>query len=186
MYHPLNLFTYNFSSFVIEIFVIEKRLPSSASRGVADSPTLRVRESPILQLGESGSRFSITNISESGSYRLPNLPRRGVADSLTRRAVESPTRLVGESTTLRFTEEGSFRINIQKLTLQLAESGSRRLSASPRRGDVFRYENLREFKVKIGTARNVVEGTNAEPIYAKTSENRPHCHVPLKENSPLP
>jgi hypothetical protein len=24
-----------------------------------------------------------------------------------------------------------------------------------------------------------VKGTNAEPFYAKTSENWPHCHVPL-------
>jgi hypothetical protein len=34
-------------------------------------------------------------------------------------------------------------------------------------------------KVKIGTARNVVQGTYAERVYAKTPENLPHCHVPL-------
>ncbi len=39
----------------VEIFVIEKRLPDSASRGVADSPTRRVGESLTLRLGESGS-----------------------------------------------------------------------------------------------------------------------------------
>jgi hypothetical protein len=39
-----------------EIFVIEKRLPELASRGVGDSPTQRVRESLTLRLGESGSR----------------------------------------------------------------------------------------------------------------------------------
>ncbi len=43
----------------------------------------------------------------------------------------------------------------------------------------FDYEYLREFEAKIGSAPNVVWGTYAEPIYAKTSENRPHCHVPL-------
>jgi hypothetical protein len=39
-----------------EIFVIEKRLADSASWGVADSPTWGGRGSPILRLGESGSR----------------------------------------------------------------------------------------------------------------------------------
>jgi hypothetical protein len=29
-------------------------------------------------------------------------------------------------------------------------------------------EYLREFEAKIGTAQNVVQGTYAEPIYAKT------------------
>jgi hypothetical protein len=43
----------------------------------------------------------------------------------------------------------------------------------------FDYEYLREFEAKIGTARNVVQGTYAEPIYAKTPENPPRCHVPL-------
>jgi hypothetical protein len=45
---------------------------------------------------------------------------------------------------------------------------------------VDRFANiLSEFKAKIGTARNVVQGIYVEPIYAKTSEIRPHCHVPL-------
>ncbi len=39
-------------------------------------------------------------------------------------------------------------------------------------------EYLRKFEVKIGTARNV--GTYAKPVYAQTTENPPHCHVPLK------
>ncbi len=43
----------------------------------------------------------------------------------------------------------------------------------------FDNEYLREFEVKIGTARNVVYRTYAEPIYAKTPENPPRCHVPL-------
>ncbi len=43
----------------------------------------------------------------------------------------------------------------------------------------FDYEYLSEFEVKIGTARNVVYGTYAEPIYAKNPENPPGCHVPL-------
>ncbi len=44
---------------------------------------------------------------------------------------------------------------------------------------LFDYEYLREFEAKIGTARNVVYWTYAEPVYAKTQENPPHCHVPL-------
>ncbi len=39
-----------------EIFVIEKRLPNSASRGVGNSLTRRVGESLTLRLGESGSQ----------------------------------------------------------------------------------------------------------------------------------
>ncbi len=44
----------------------------------------------------------------------------------------------------------------------------------------FEYEYLRKFESKIGTARNVVLGTLAKAIYAKTSENSVRCHVPLK------
>ncbi len=40
-----------------EIFVIEKWLPASASRGVGDSPTCRVGESLTLRFGESESRL---------------------------------------------------------------------------------------------------------------------------------
>ena len=40
-----------------EIFVIEKQLADSASRGVADSPTRRVGESMTRRLGESGSQL---------------------------------------------------------------------------------------------------------------------------------
>ncbi len=77
-----------------------------------------------------------------------------------------------------------------------AESGSRRLtesenqrlpdSESRRVGEsFFDYEYLREFESKIGTAR-VMAGTYAKPIYAKTSENKPHFHVPLREHISLP
>jgi hypothetical protein len=45
-----------------DIFVIEKRLPNSASRGVGDSSTGRVGESTTIRLGELGSRYG-----ESGS-----------------------------------------------------------------------------------------------------------------------
>jgi hypothetical protein len=58
----------------------------------------------------------------------------------------------------------------------LVDSPTRRVGES-----IFDYEYLREFEVKIGTARNVVYGTYVEPIYAKTPENPPRCHVPLKE-----
>ena len=50
-----------------EIFIIEKRLPDSASRRVGDSPTGRVGELLTLRLGESESR------------RLPDSASRGVA-----------------------------------------------------------------------------------------------------------
>ena len=43
----------------------------------------------------------------------------------------------------------------------------------------FDYEYLREFEAKIGTARIVVSGTHGKPVYAKTPENPPSCHVPI-------
>ena len=63
----------------VEIFVIEKRLPDSASRrlsesagrGVADSPTRRVEESAFECLKEK--------LGESESRRLPDSATRGVA-----------------------------------------------------------------------------------------------------------
>ncbi len=49
------------------------------------------------------------------------------------------------------------------------------------RESFFKYEFLREFEAKIGTARKVVQGTQAKAIYAKNSENSVHCHVPLRQ-----
>ncbi len=50
--------------------------------------------------------------------------------------------------------------------------------STPRLGEsFFDYEYLREFEAKIGTARNVVYGTYAVPIYAKTPENPPLCYM---------
>ncbi len=47
----------DFSFEFAEIFIIEKRLAESASRGDADSPTRRVGETLTLRLGESESRL---------------------------------------------------------------------------------------------------------------------------------
>jgi hypothetical protein len=85
-------------------------------------------------------------------------------------------------------------IRNRKTTPRLSVLASRRLSESVSRGvgdsPTHRvrelltlrldYDYLRKFEAKIGTARNVVLGTYAEPVYAKTPENPPHCHVPLK------
>jgi hypothetical protein len=59
-----------------EIFVIEKRFPDLASRGVADSPTRR--EIFVIE------------------KRLPDLASRGVADSPTQRVRESMTPRLGK------------------------------------------------------------------------------------------
>ncbi len=59
---------------------------------------------------------------------------------------------------------------------------SRRVADAPYHwvGELFfEYEYLREFEAKIGTARNVVYGTYAEPINSKTSENPVRFHVPF-------
>ncbi len=56
----------------------------------------------------------------------------------------------------------------------LVDSPTRRVRES-----FFDYEYIREYEAQIGTARNVVYWTYAEPISAKTPENPPRCHVPL-------
>jgi hypothetical protein len=54
-----------------------------------------------------------------------------------------------------------------------------------------RESTTREFEAKIGMAPKVVYRIYEEPISAKTPENPPHCHFPLKsiygmnETSPL-
>jgi hypothetical protein len=48
------------------------------------------------------------------------------------------------------------------------EEFSHSIADSPIRESFFDYEYLCEFEAKIGTDQNVVLGTNAEPIYAKT------------------
>ncbi len=53
-----------------EIFVIEKQLADSASRGVADSPTQRVGESSILRLAESGSRWLSSPLEGKKSFMI--------------------------------------------------------------------------------------------------------------------
>ncbi len=53
---------------------------------------------------------------------------------------------------------------------------------SPTPGEsFFDYKYLREFEAKIRTARKVVYGIYEEPISAKSPENPPHCHVPLRQ-----
>jgi hypothetical protein len=56
----------------------------------------------------------------------------------------------------------------------LVDSPIRRVGES-----FFDYKYLREYEAQIGTARNVVQGTYAVLISAKTPENQSRCHVPL-------
>jgi hypothetical protein len=51
-----------------EIFVIEKWLPDSASRGVVDSLTRRVGESLTLRLGKWGSRRLTDSLSRGVGF----------------------------------------------------------------------------------------------------------------------
>jgi hypothetical protein len=72
-----------------EIFVIEKRLPDSASRGVGDSPTRQVGESATLRFGESWSRRLPESASRLLNVKKKTLASRGVGDSPNRRVGES-------------------------------------------------------------------------------------------------
>jgi hypothetical protein len=51
-----------------EIFVIEKQLPDSPSRGVGDSPTRRVGELLTLRLSDSGSRRLTDSLSRGVGF----------------------------------------------------------------------------------------------------------------------
>ncbi len=91
-----------------------------------------------------------------------------------RGVVDSAYQWFGESATPRIVELESRRLRVS-LIRRVADSPYRWVGES-----FFEYEYLREFEAKIGTARNVVYGTYAEPIYAKTSENPVRFHVPLR------
>jgi hypothetical protein len=92
-----------------EIFVFEKRLPDSASRGVGESGSRRLPASPSWRVGFWMFK---RKLGKSESRRQSNSASRGVD--------ECPTRRVGELTNIR-----------------LGESGSRRISDSGSRGVVF-------------------------------------------------
>ena len=95
-----------------EIFVIEKRLPDSASRGVDDSPTCWVGESAFECLKEK--------LGESESRRLPDSANRGVANSPTQRVGESSTPRLGESGS-RHGESGSRYSNFLKFSIDFPD-----------------------------------------------------------------
>jgi hypothetical protein len=87
-----------------EIFVIKKRFPDSASRGVADSPTRRVGELTTLTrpVGESAFECLKEKLGESESRRLPDSAKRGVANSPTQQVRESSIPRLGESGSLQW------------------------------------------------------------------------------------
>ncbi len=111
-----------------EIFVIEKRLPESASRrlsgsasrGVADSPTRWVGESTTHRLGESAFECLKKKLGESESRRLPDSANRGVANSPNQRVGESSTPRLGESGS-RHGESGSHYSNFLKFSIDFPD-----------------------------------------------------------------
>ncbi len=96
-----------------EIFLIEKQLPDSASRGVGDSPIRRVGESLTLRLGALKEKLG-----ESESRRLPDSANRGVANSPTRRVGESSTPRLARS---RHGESGSRYSNFLKFSIDFPD-----------------------------------------------------------------
>jgi hypothetical protein len=64
------------------------------------------------------------------------------------------------------------------------DSPTREVDKIAYRYNFFKSLNKYLREAKIETARHVVSGTYVEPIYAKTSENRPHCHVSLSDSVP--
>ncbi len=93
------------------------------------------------------------------------------------RLPDSPWRRVGESSTPRLAESGSHRLSDSprfSFKHSKVDSPTRRVGES-----FFDYEYRREFEAKSGTALKAVYGIYEDPISAKTPENPPHCHVPL-------
>jgi hypothetical protein len=95
-----------------EIFVIEKRLPDSASRRIGDSPNRRVGESAFECLKEK--------LGESESRRLPDSANRGVTNSPTQRVGESSNPRLGESGS-RHGESGSRYLNFLKFSIDFPD-----------------------------------------------------------------
>ncbi len=84
----------DFSFELAEFFVIEKRLADSGGQGAANSPTWRAKESPILRLSKSGSRWlshlRTFQVGESAFECFKKTSIFGESESC--RVVESPSR----------------------------------------------------------------------------------------------
>jgi hypothetical protein len=80
----------------LEIFIIEKRLPDSASRRLSDWATFRLVDSPTRRVGESA--FDCLK---------ENLASRRVGDSLTRRLSYSASRRLSYSASRRLSYSAS-------------------------------------------------------------------------------
>ncbi len=75
-----------------EIFVIEKRLPDSASRQLSDSASREVADSPTRRVGESAFECLKEKLGESATPRA-----RLIGESLTPRLGESENRRLPDS-----------------------------------------------------------------------------------------
>jgi len=103
-----------------EIFVIEKRLPDSASQQRSDSVSRGDGDSPTRRVGESAFECLKEELGESESQRLPDSANRGVANSPTRRVGESSTPRLGESGS-RHGESGSRYSNFLKFSIDFPD-----------------------------------------------------------------
>ena len=97
-----------------EIFVIEKRLPDSASRRLSGSVSWGVTDSPTRRVGELAFECLKEKFGKSESWRLPNSANWGVANSPTQRVGESSTSQLGEAGS-RHGESGSRYSNFFKI-----------------------------------------------------------------------
>ncbi len=158
-----------------------RRLPDSTILGVGDSPYQRYAESVTPWLNDTGSRrLSVSRIrgaDDSPYHRYSEFSFKKfnswLSVSVMWGVVDSAYQWCGESLTPRIVESESRRLRVL-LIRRVVDSPYPWVGES-----FFKYEYLREFEAKIGTARNVVWGTYTEPINAKTSENPVRFHVPL-------
>ncbi len=159
-----------------------RRLPDSTIRGVGDSPYQPYAESATPRLNNTGSQLlsvsTIRGVDDSPYHRHSEFSFKKfnsrLSVSVMRGVVDSAYQWCGESSTPHIVESECRRLCVS-LIRRVADSPYHWVGES-----FFEYEYLRECEAKIGTARNVVCGTYAEPINAKTSENPVRFHVPLK------
>ncbi len=150
-------------------FFFQLATPVSPIRGVIDSPTQRYGESATLRINDTRSPAT-PRLNDTGSRRLSVSTIRGVDDSPYHRYSEFSFKKFNSRLSLsvmRGVLDSAYQWCREPSTPRIVESESRRLRVSliQRVADspyswvgesFFKYEYLREFEAKIGTARNLV------------------------------
>ncbi len=158
-------------------------------RGVGDSLYQRYAESAILRLNDTGSRrlsaSLIRGVDDSPYHRYSEFSFKKFSSwlsvSVMRGVVDSAYQWCGETSTPSIVESESHQLRVS-LIRRVANSLYHWVGES-----FFEYERIwispRIRSQNRNGSKCSVRDLYAEPIYAKTSENSVHCHVPLMHTS---